>query len=276
MTIESFLKVEDILNKLDNCINFKLPFSHMRFGDGGIKFIHSIIFHDIEQLNQIIQKEGLPSNEVIEILELWGYYARQADCIDTPQVYYDGTFWPRIKKKNKPINIETEIKMKMWRELYSRAEIDNNTYCNPESNCLMILKIPGKKNIFDIMKNRKICIITARPEIINEFPNYNIDVVPIVKQWENQFKNSFSNVVNFIKHSATKYDFFLTAAGELGRIYTGIIKEFGGRTIDIGFIIEYWIDGYIHPRFNQFVVKSINNRYELKLTNIGKKYIQYI
>jgi hypothetical protein len=276
MQIKSFLKVEDILNKLNNCINFKLPFSHMRFGDGGLKFIHSIVYHDIKQLNQIIQKEGLPSNNIIEILELWGYYARCADCIDTPEVYYNNTFWPRVKKKNKPISLKTDLKMKMWRELYSRAEIINDTYCNPESNCLMILKIPGKKNIFDIMKNRKICIITAHPKVINEFPEYDIDIIPIVGQWKNQFKNSFSYVINFIKSSANKYDFFLTAAGELGRIYTGLIKEYGGRTIDIGFIIEYWINGYIHPRFNQFVVSSINNRHELKLTTEGSKYLKYI
>ena len=274
--MEMFLKVEDILNKLDNCIKYRLPFSHMRFGDGGIKFIHSIIFHDTNQLMQIIQKEGLPKDNIIEILELWGYYARQADCIDTPQVYYNGKFWPRIKKRGKPINIETDKKMKMWRELYSRAEIINNNYCNPESNCLIVLKIPNKKNIFDIMKNRKICIITAKPEIINEFPQYNIDIVPIVGQWENQFQNSFTYVVKFIKDTAKKYDFFLVAAGELGRIYTGIIKEYGGRTFDIGFIIEYWINGYIHPRFNPFVVQSIDNRHELKLTNEGKKYEQYI
>jgi hypothetical protein len=38
--------VDDILNKLDNCIQYKLPFSHIRFGDGGIKFLHGIIYND--------------------------------------------------------------------------------------------------------------------------------------------------------------------------------------------------------------------------------------
>ena len=55
--------VDDILNKLENCIHYKLPFSHIRFGDGGIKFLHGIIYNDEGQLNDIVSKEGLPSNK---------------------------------------------------------------------------------------------------------------------------------------------------------------------------------------------------------------------
>ena len=271
-----FLRIPDIFQILNNCIEFKLPFSHIRFGDGGIKFIHSILFRNVKQLNVIVEKEGLPPSKVAEIFELWGYYARRADCIDTPEVYFDGTFWPRVKTKAKTINIETEEKMRDWRELYAGAEFDNNTFCNPESNCLMILDIPGRKNILDIMKNRRICMITARPEIINMFPNFDIDVVSIVGQWENQYKNSFSYVVDYINNMATKYDFWMIAAGELGRLYSGMIKELGGRTIDIGFVIEYWLDGYIHPRFYRFVNKTVDSRLTLKLTEEGKKYERFI
>ena len=51
-------KIDEILDRLQTCIDFKIPFSHIRFGDGGIKFIHSIIKKDIEQLNIIVDKEG--------------------------------------------------------------------------------------------------------------------------------------------------------------------------------------------------------------------------
>jgi len=271
-----FLKVRDILQKLDNCIEYKLPFSHIRFGDGGIKFLHSILFNNLKQLHIIINKEGLPPNQLIEVFELWGYYARKADCIDTPEVYYDGTFWPRLKKRDKSINIETENKMRMWRELYSCAEFDNDVFCNPESNCLMIVDIPGQKNILDSMKGRKVCIITAKPEVKNLFPKCDIDIVPIVGQWENQYEKSFKNVVDYIINTAPKYDFWLVAAGELGRIYSGMIKEYGGRSIDIGFVIEFWLTGYIHPRFYKFLRKSIDSRFTLKLTEEGKLYEKYI
>jgi len=58
----------------------------------------------------------------------------------------------------------------------------------------------------------------------------------------------------------------------LGRIYSGLIKEHGGRCLDIGFVIEFWLTGYIHPRFHVFVNKALNNNLELVLTNEGKKY----
>ena len=43
-------KVGDVLEKLDNSIIYKKPFSHIRFGDGGIKFIDSILNANFEQM----------------------------------------------------------------------------------------------------------------------------------------------------------------------------------------------------------------------------------
>lgn len=272
----NFLRVRDILEKVDNCIRYKMPFSHIRFGDGGIKLIHAMLNKDILQLNQIIQKEGLPSHKIVEIFELWGYYSRRADCIDTPEVYFDGSFWPRIKKPGKPINADTEYKMRIWKELYLRAEMDHDTYCNPESNCLMIVDILEQKTIFDIMKNRKICIITACPDVKSVLPEYDIDIVPIVGQWENQYENSFKDTVDYINKTAKEYDLWLVAAGELGRLYSGMIKENGGRSVDMGFVIEYWLDGYIHPRFKSFIRPSISDRRMLRLTHEGAKYTNAI
>ncbi len=115
-------KVDDLLGKLENCIKYKIPFSHIRFGDGGIKFIDSILKANFEQMRMIIEKEGLPSTRVVEIFELWGYYARQADFIDSPEVYFDGSFWPRVKKKIKPISEATKMKMLEWETLYNDSE----------------------------------------------------------------------------------------------------------------------------------------------------------
>ena len=267
-------KICEIFDKLEWCIYNKLPFSHIRFGDGGIKYIHSLIYNDVSQLSTIIKKEGLPRSGVVDIFELWGYYARQADFIDTPEVYYNGKFWPRIKKPGKPINQETDEKMRSWKDLYERAEFDNENYCNPESNCLFILRRPEQRNLLDFIKGKKVCCITAKPEIKTLFPQF--DIIEIVGQWQNQYKNSFKKVVDIIKETAKNYDVWLVAAGELGRIYSGLIKEYGGRCLDIGFVIEYWINGFIHPRFHLFLNKSIDNRFELVLTDEGKKYEEYI
>jgi len=270
-------KVGEILADLENCIENKLPFSHLRFGDGGIKFLHSVLVNDKEQLDIIIKKEGLPSHKIIEIFEMWGHYARNANYIDTPEVYFTGDFWPRIKKMGKPINVDTELKMRDWYKLYNDSEFDNESYCNPESNYLMILRMMYKqKNLLDLMKDRKICIITVFPGIVQPLEEYNVDVIKIVGHWENQYQNSFTQVIELIKNSANSYDIWLVAAGELGRVYTGFVKESGGRAVDIGFVAEFWLGENVHPRLSHFMVRSEENPLELKLTDEGLKYIDNI
>jgi len=268
--------VGEILKDLENCIEYNLPFSHIRFGDGGIKFLNSILNYDSNQLSIIIKKEGLPSYKIIEIFELWGHYARNANYIDSPEIYFDGTFWPRIKKLGKPINSDTELKLRDWYKYYHDSEFDNENYCNPESNYLMVLKTDKYKNIFNLMKGRKVCIITVFPEVKEVLTEYDIEIVQIVGHYKNQYENSFDKVMNIIKERAPDYDFWIVAAGELGRIYSGMIKEYGGRTVDIGFIIEYWLTGYLHPRLGDFMTPNLSNKLELVLTDEGKKYEEYI
>jgi hypothetical protein len=263
-------KIEDILQKLENSIRYKQPFSHIRFGDGGIKFIHAMIFFDNPQLDIIIRKEGIPRSKLVEVFELWGYYARRADFIDTPEVYFQETFWPRLRNSYKPVTEKTGYRLRIWKDLYSRAEFDNENYCNPESNYLMVTRIKERRNLVDTMKNKKIAIITARPEVKSKLPSSYVDVIEIVGHYENQYKNSFDKVVKIIEENAKKYDFWLVAAGELGRIYSGLIKEKGGRTIDIGFIVEFWLGENLHPRLRPFL--SRRNDLELELTLPGKRY----
>ena len=269
-------KVDDILSKLENCIKYKIPFSHIRFGDGGIKFIDAILNANFEQMRIIINKEGLPATKVVEIFELWGYYARHADFIDSPEVYFNDTFWPRVKKPGKPINEPTRIKMMEWKSLYARSEFDNDSYCNPESNYLMIIRRRRHRNLMDIMRGKKIALITAKPEVGNFLGKYSVDIIEIVAHYQNQYINSFHEVMDIIKHKANDYDFWMIAAGELGRIYTGSIKECGGRAIDIGFIVEFWIEGYLHPRLAHYMTNSNKNRFELLLTKEGMKHMEYI
>lgn len=270
----NFYKIDDIFGKLKNCIEYRKPFSHIRFGDGGIKFIDSILHNDKEQLQIIVTKEGLPPHKILDIFKLWGYYARQADIIDTPEVYFNGEFWPREKKPNKPINTSTELKLRNWASLYHDSEFDNENYCNPESNFLMILKMGNKPTLMDFMKGKKICLITAKPEVKSVLSGYDIDVLEIVKHYENQYKNSFSQIMSIIQETACRYDFWMVAAGELGRIYSGAIKQLGGRVIDIGFVVEFWLGDKIHPRFLRFLERK--NTYELVLTEEGRPYERYI
>ena len=269
-------QVDDILEKLENCINNKIPFSHIRFGDGGIKFMDAILNANFEQMRIIISKEGLPAAKVVEIFELWGYYARHADFIDSPEVYFNDTFWPRVKKKGKPINKGTKEKMLDWKNLYFNSEFDNESYCNPESNYLMVIRRSNVKNILDLMKNKRIALITAKPKVKKDLSDYSVDIIEIVAHYQNQYKNSFHEVMDIIKHQSKNYDFWLVAAGELGRIYTGEIKERGGRAVDIGFVVEFWMGESIHPRILPYLKRSDKNKLELLLTKEGRKYERWI
>jgi len=66
------------------------------------------------------------------------------------------------------------------------------------------------------------------------------------------------------------------AAGELGRIYSGLIKENGGRCIDIGFVIEFWLGFELHPRLEIFMKRSEDNYLEAKLHERGLQFRRHI
>jgi hypothetical protein len=271
-------KIRNIITHLDSCIEFKSPFCLIRFGDGAIKCIHSFLYRDFEQLRAISKREGIPFDKFSMLMEKWASTARHSDYIDTQEMYFDGRFWSRLRDPTKGMTKKTTERMNMWEDLYGRLEFENYNYCNPESNYLSVLRIDGWKNILDVMKNRKICLITAKPEVKSVLclAGYDVDVIPIVGHFENQYENSFKKVMEYIEQKANTYDMFLVAAGELGRIYSGRIKELGGRTFDIGFIAEFWLGQDIHPRLTLFMERSATNHLELKLTSEGKIYEKFI
>lgn len=270
-------KVDEILSKLKNCIEYKLPFSHIRFGDGGIKLLHALYYNDVEQLLLISKREGIPMEKIVYISELWGYYARRADFIDTPIVYFNDEFWPRLRAKEKHITEKTLERLLMWDELYYNSEFDNNKFCNPESNYLMILN-NKEPNLLDIMKKKKIALITAKPNVRSTFRDFkmNVDIIEIVGHFQNHYEKSFSQTVEYINDTVTAYDLWLVAAGELGRLYTGIIKEKGGRAVDVGFVAEFWTGLSLHPRLQPFMVRNPDNFMEIILTEEGKKFERFI
>lgn len=272
-------KTGKVMKDLEKHIREKQPFSLIRFGDGGIKYLHSVLYDDSRQLSMIVKKEGIPLVKVPEVFELWGFYARRANYIDTPQVYFGEKFWPRLKKPpTKPMSKETILRLKMWKELYNRAEFDNESYCNPEIHYLMILRISkGGKNLLDIMKRRKVCFITNRTEVSLKFREHCLmDTFGIVGQYENHYVNSYHETLDFIKRRAKDYDLWLVSAGELGRIYSGLIKEEGGRSVDIGFVVNFWMDREIPVRLLPFVEPSRRSWMELRLSERGLPYRRFL
>jgi len=266
--------IDEILGKLLYCIVKNKPFSHIRLGDGGIKLIESYLYNDYNQLEQIIKKEGLPKNGLDYVLKLWVRYVNEADFIDTPEVYYSDKFWPRFKRIDKGITKRTTKKLLLWKHLYNEIGFTNENYCNPESNYLMILKRP--LSLISLMHGRKFCIITARHNLEKKLrrKGFDVDIIKIVAQYDNHYAKCFPYVIDGIKKNAKKYDFWLVAAGELGRIYSGLIKEYGGRSLDIGFVADFWDAQEVHSRLHPFV--SRYDELQLVLTSKGMKYEKYI
>lgn len=266
--------IDEILGRLLYCIAKNKSFSHIRLGDGGIKLIESYLYNDYEQLEQIIEKEGLPKKGLEYVLKLWVRYINEADFIDTPEVYYSGKFWPRVKRADKGITKRTTDKLLLWKHLYNEIGFTNKNYCNPESNYLMILRRP--LNLISLMNGRKFCIITAKHVLEKRLrkKGFDVDVIKIVGQYDNHYIHCFQNVVDEIEMNAKKYDFWLVAAGELGRIYSGLIKEYGGRSLDIGFVADFWAGKDIHSRLVPFLVR--HDALQLMFTGRGRNYEKYI
>jgi len=270
-------KIENILNKLNDCIENDIPFSLIRFGDGGIKLLHAFFRNEKSQMKAIVRREGLPKTKIKDIIKAWGYFSRNADYIDTPEVYFTDQFWPRLRKPKTMMTLKTETKMKKWEKLYKAAHMINENYCNPESNYLMILD--DRRNIVDLMKKRKTAIIAAVSPYLQlklRSQEYDTTVIPIAGHHENQYCNSFNSTLDIIKHTAKDYDFWMVAAGELGRIYTGYIKECGGRAVDVGYVVDLWSGDEVHVRLKQYLQRSDKSDMLLSLTDEGKWYARYI
>lgn len=267
-------KRSEIITKLGNSINNKTPFSLLRMGDGTIKLMHAYLTNDYKQLDKISEQEGIPIQGIDKIIEFLKMSANTSDFIDTPEVYFNKKFWDRTKGlTKKKMSNKTITRLKMWKEIYEKIGIINENYCNPEINFLLCT---GYRSLPDLIKNKKICCITCREDVNEKLKEYNIDILKIVGKNENHYENSFYNVVNNIDKHANDYDIWLIAAGELGRIYPGLIKFKGGRALDIGSIIDFWCTKEIPSRLKPYLDFTIHSPLKLKFTEEGKKYLKFI
>jgi hypothetical protein len=264
----------EVLGELETAIYNKIPFSLIRFGDGGIKLIHAYYYNDDEQLDQIVEKEGIPKDKIKNLIDLWAMSASTSDFVDTPAVYFSTTFWPRVKG-HKKMSDKTIERLKMWRRIYQIANFEVRKFCNPEVNFLSCLDIFGEKGFPDIIKDKKICIISSRSDLKHVLKDYNFDSILIPGFTLNQYR-VFPRVLNRIKDDAKKYDIWLVAAGELGRIYSGIIKFHGGIAFDIGSTIDFWANKVIPLRLNQYITVDDKNDMKVKLIDKGLDYKEFI
>ena len=271
-------RTSEVLNRLDYAIKNKNTFGLTRFGDGTTKAIHSFLTKDYTQLINISEQEGIPICVFERIIDFWKTSANHCDYIDTPEVYFSDKFWNRTKGPNKKAMSEkTYMRLKMWKELYVKIGIVNENYCNPEINFLScIIGKFGNKSLPDLLKNKKICCITSRDDVNEKLPEYNIDVLKINGKFQNQYNFSFGKVIEKIDADANNYDIWLIAAGELGRLYPGLIKFKGGRAFDIGSLIDFWCDKQIPSRLKPYLNTTIHHPLKFALTETGKEFSKFL
>ena len=195
-------------------------------------------------------------------------------------MYFDGFFWPRIKRTNHaPISKGTYYLLNHWKKMYELIGITNENYCNPEFNYLCCIKRDDETStLIDVIEKKKVAFITACPKAV-KFLNsrkLKVDLFRIVKQYEGHYEKSFHKMIEIIKNKAQKYDIWLVSAGELGRIYSGVIKEMGGRSVDMGFMAEVWAGGTLNQRLRNYVSIDSKNRLYLKIQLEGRQFLKYI
>jgi len=284
-------KVKYILEELEDAIINKKPFSLIRIGDGGIDFLRSVLINNTERLIIISEKEGIPPTKIYSLFYLFGKYLSQANFIDTPEVYFNNDFWPRFKRPKisstledwrnicttKMYNSEKFFLMKQWKDIYYNSEINNSRYCNPEFNFLSLLRGVNEKNLIDIIRKKTVYCITNNEEVKPILQKIcNVKIIEIVGWHKNLYKNNYKSVSKFIKKNASRPDIWLMGAGEWGRVFSGMIKQHGGRTVDMGSIFGCWCGRNIPKRLEKFIFKLSETDLEFGLTKEGKKYKTFI
>lgn len=268
-------KCNQIMKELKDSINLKKSFGLIRFGDGTIKAIHSFLFNDVKQLKAICIQEGIPFDNYSKIIDFWVASSNYCNYIDCPEVYFSSKFWKRTRKNKQRMTQKTYDRLKMWKELYKEIGIINQNYCNPEINFLSCIKKVTSITLPELLVDKKICCISSRSDINKKLPQYDISVLKICNKFENQFENSFYDIIEKIERDSLKYDIWLVSAGELGRIYPGLIKMQGGRAFDIGSLIDIWCNNDMPVRLKPYI-KKINNSLNFDLTVEGLTFLRNI
>ena len=252
----SIASISDIVTDIESSINKDKPFSLIRFGDGGLKLIHR--YYNGLPLGSISKKEGIPLWFFGELVEGWKKYANEANYIDSPLVYLDKE---NIFHKRHKVSTNTKRLMNEWIELYKLVGFKNKNLCNPEIG-FMLFTENAKKNIIDLIGFHSVCCITNFPEIKNILTPY-VDglTLKLIPGFYGGFYNKcFKSLATEIRREAKNYGLWLVGAGELGRLLTGLIKESGGRAIDIGKVFDVWVGQKINKRMRNILKFSKYHR----------------
>lgn len=260
-----FYKMNHILNDLKEHIQNKKPFSIVRVGDGDLKMINIMLRGAYSRIK--FRQQGIPNNKEAfkELIKIYKVSCNTANYISNFDVYFnDKILWKRTVKP------KTLMKMKNWKEIYKNIGIINKNYCSPEIGVYFFLDL--KKNLFSLMKNRKVCLVTCFPKVEEKIRSlgYNVDTF-IIPGRNGKHGKHYNNKIQKLKQVIDKYDLFIVGGGAYGRGYSNCIKENGGVTVDVGQVFDVWNSNKLPDRLKG-LVRYDRRRMVFMLTENGKKY----
>lgn len=248
----------EILSHLQTNIENKKPFSLLRGGDTTLAIFSLFFTPGIvesgkwypyrDRTNQAFNLFGkalalrsldyvsIPRKRVKEFFGKTIVFMKQADYLDSFENYSMEDFKRGIRGDWAVVS--------KWKEIYSAIGIDirKKKFCDARFN--LHCCIEGQLNLLDIIQDKKIfCICNTE---INELSNVasSVDYHLIPNEFRNPRGNKFFKQIPSIKklimRTAKEYDLFLIGAGFIGRNFCGMVKRYGGRSLDVGSLFDYW------------------------------------
>lgn len=262
-------KLDHIMNDIEDSIIKEIPFSIIRLGDGDLKILHELKTGKFDSKRW--RREGFKKTDRQEILDMYVNACNNANYVSSFEMFLDGTFWRTVEPR-RALSEDCVPFIKNWKNFYLELGITNENYCSPEIGWQLFLKRKGKKNLLDILKGKRVCLITCYGKTKQIFiqKGIKISLISIPGRFKNHY-SKFDQIKNSIKEICKHTNIFLVGAGAVGRGYSSYIKTIGKIAIDIGKVFDMaagikWI-----PQYRNFVL-HYPNELEFRLTTNGEKY----
>lgn len=263
-----YFKYCHILKEIESHLEKKEPFSIVRLGDGDLKLLWELHKGRVNKLK--FSRSGVPHDRGDELLKIYRDGCNSASYTSSFEYYLGPSMW------NRKFSSGTAEKVRKWKKIYKAIGIKNNNFCSPEIGFLFFMN-HVKNNLFNLMKGRKVCVVSCYKALSRRLAKANIDAtvftIPAIGKGH---YDAYSSKITQLRDDvqAKKYDLYLVAAGALGKGYSFHIKGCGGISIDIGQVAKYWISGKIADRYRGILAKA--DPYTFKFTSNGKKFEQFL
>lgn len=233
---------KEILIDLDNHIKTKKPFSLIRIGDGCLGLL-SVLKETHERtgkwagrkgfrvIRNTHRRIGIPEERWQDVVDLYIQMMNEANYVGS----YDAFLVDELIYK------AVGDLCKNCKLIHRNSGIMNESYCSPYFHYFSIVE--GEMNLFDVMRGRRVMCMTDRVHVIPKLKEKSgaslIDYI-FIPDNSMHFNNYFKVCAKQIMRKSQNYDLWLIGGGYLGKIYTGLVKKYRGRALDIGRLFSFW------------------------------------